>query len=175
MHRLLLCWLSYQSDTLVGSKLLIMNVIENCNDLSPFLFPLPAWRKIGNFLFAICTWAKWPVNAKFLSRLQLEGKRDVRFSRLRRVNANAPMQCRCQKSGRVANKMQQLENVLWCLIFSVILISLAYFVPWFLQYNTKTIYLCSLTHTMTCISYVRYLKGKQSTSIRHEPLKIQCA
>ena len=91
----------------------------------------------------------------------------------RPLTANAPMQCRCQKSGRVANKMQQLENLLWCLIFSVILISLAYFMPWFLQYNTKTIYLCSLTHTMTCISYARYLKGKQSTSIRHEPLKLQ--
>ena len=47
--------------TSIYPNLLIMKEIQNFDDLSLFLLTLHAWRKIGNFLFAICTWAKWPV------------------------------------------------------------------------------------------------------------------
>ena len=69
-----------------GTKVLFMKVIHNCRDLSPFPFPFPAWRKIKNIFLDICTWAKSPINVKFLSNWQLEGKRDVWMSQVRRVN-----------------------------------------------------------------------------------------
>ena len=56
-------------------------------DLSPFPLTLPAWRKIGNFLFAICTWPNSPVKTKFLSRFQFQGKSCVWISQVRRVKS----------------------------------------------------------------------------------------
>ena len=46
---------------------------------------LPAWRKIGNIFFTVCTWPNWPVGAKILPRFQFEGKTDVWISQVRRV------------------------------------------------------------------------------------------
>ena len=46
---------------------------------------LPAWRKIRNISFTICTWPNWPVGAKILTGFQIEGKTDVWISQVRRV------------------------------------------------------------------------------------------
>ena len=70
----------------VSPKLLIMKVINNCNDLSPFPFPLPTWRKIGNVLFAICTWPNSSAKSKILSRYQFQGKNGIWISQVGRVN-----------------------------------------------------------------------------------------
>jgi len=45
---------------------------------------LPAWRKIGNIFFTVCTW-HWPVGANILSGFQIEGKTYVWISQVRRV------------------------------------------------------------------------------------------
>ena len=62
-----------------------MELIENCNDLSPFLFPFPAWRKIRNFLFAICTWPNSLAQTKILSNYHFQGKNGLWISQVRRV------------------------------------------------------------------------------------------
>ena len=49
---------------------------------------LPAWRKIGNIFFTVCTWPNWPVGANILSGFQIEGKTYVRISQVRRVKCN---------------------------------------------------------------------------------------
>ena len=46
---------------------------------------LPAWKKIWNIFFTICTWPNWPVRAKNLSWFQFEGKTDVWISQVRSV------------------------------------------------------------------------------------------
>ena len=83
-------------------------------DLSPFLFPFPAWRKIKNIFLDICTWAKSPINVKFLSNWQLEGKRDVWISQVRRVKEFLDIRndylLNCKNSQKLSWKSFEVNN-----------------------------------------------------------------
>ena len=66
---------------------------------------LPAWRKIENILFAICTWPNSPVRAKILSRFQFKGKNDVWISQVRDV-----LICQFRHGGIKKWQWQQLRR-----------------------------------------------------------------
>ena len=73
-----------------GSHFILIHLFTSFEENNKFINKndqLPAWRKIGNIFFTICTWPNWPVGAKILSEFQIEGKTDVWISQVRRVKS----------------------------------------------------------------------------------------
>ena len=66
-------------------KFILLTSFEENHKFSTKNNQLPAWRKIGNIFFAICTLPNSPVRAKVLSRFQFEGKNEVWTSKVRHV------------------------------------------------------------------------------------------